>query len=59
VAVGLTDAQWDGLSINGLNNSTTYGWKVKARNEDSDETSFSSEGQGATTAVSVIEGMSF
>jgi hypothetical protein len=58
-AVWLTDAQLNELTINNLENSTTYGWKVKARNEDSDETEWSSEGQGTTTSVSVVQGISF
>jgi hypothetical protein len=49
-AVWLTDAQLDALTIRGLATSTTYGVKVKARNESSEETSLGSEGQGATSA---------
>jgi hypothetical protein len=48
-AVWLTDTQLDGLSITGLNASTTYTIKVKARNGDSDETAFS-----ATTDVETL-----
>ena len=52
--VWLTDTQLDALVLGSggtpLANSTTYGVKVKARNENTDETSLSTEGQGATTA---------
>ncbi len=36
--------------MQGLASSTTYGVKVKARNEDGDETALSAEGQGTTSA---------
>ena len=49
-AVWLTDAQIDGLTVRGLNESTQYTLQVKARNEDSDETSFSSTAATTTTA---------
>ncbi len=49
-AVWLTDAALDGMTLRGLATSTTYGVKVKARNESSEETSFGSEGQGTTSA---------
>jgi hypothetical protein len=49
-AVWLTDAQLDALTLHGLVSSTTYGVKVKARNQDGDETSLSAEGQGTTSA---------
>ena len=43
-----TDAQMDALVLQGLTSSTTYGVKVKARNQDGDETTLSAEGQGTT-----------
>ncbi|MEE8306506.1 MAG: SBBP repeat-containing protein, partial [Gammaproteobacteria bacterium] len=49
-AVWLTDAALDALTLTGLNSSTTYGVRVKARNENSDETALSAEGQGVTTS---------
>ena len=49
-AVWLTDAQLDALVLQGLTSSTTYGVKVKAKNQDGDETSLSAEGQGVTLA---------
>ena len=45
-----SDATWDNFVINSLVTSTVYGFKVKARNADLDETSLSSEGQGTTIA---------
>lgn len=54
--VWLTDAQLDALVLGSggtpLTAATTYGVKVKARNENGDETSLSLEGQGETSAVS-------
>ncbi|HLD61930.1 MAG TPA: hypothetical protein VI998_03065 [Patescibacteria group bacterium] len=49
-AVWLTDAQLDALVLQGLQSSTLYGVKVKARNQDTDETALSAEGQGTTSA---------
>lgn len=48
-AVWQSDSAWDALSIRGLQPGTTYGVKVKAKNQDGDETSLSAEGQGTTT----------
>lgn len=50
-AVWLTDAQLDGLVLQGLQPSTLYGVKVKARNQDNDETVLSAEGQGTTSST--------
>ena len=47
-AVWLTDAELDALVLQGLTFSTTYGVKVKAKNQENDETSLSAEGQGTT-----------
>lgn len=52
-AVWLTDAQLDGLVLQGMQPSTLYGVKVKARNQDNDETSLSAEGQGTTSSTAV------
>lgn len=49
-AVWLTDAQLDALVLQGLQAGTTYGVKVKAKNQDNDETALSAEGQGTTSA---------
>lgn len=49
--VWLNDSELDGLPIVGLNAGTTYGVKVKAKNQDGDATSLSAEGQGTTTAT--------
>jgi hypothetical protein len=49
----LTDTQLDALVLQGLTSSTTYGVKVKARNQDGDETPLSAEGQGTTLGSSV------
>lgn len=46
-----TDAALDALVLQGLNSGTTYGVKVKARNQDNDETSLSTEGQGTTQSA--------
>ena len=53
-AVWMTDAQLDALVLQGLTASTTYGVKVKARNEDLDETALSAEGQGTTGAATLL-----
>ena len=50
-AVWLTDAQLDASVLKGLQPNTTYGVKVKARNQDNDETPLSIEGQGTTLAL--------
>src|SRR3989344_3953085 len=49
-AVWLTDAQLDALVLQGLQASTLYGVQVKVRNQDTDETALSAEGQGTTSA---------
>jgi hypothetical protein len=49
-AVWMTDAELDALTIQGLQPNTLYGVKVKAKNEDGDETALSDEGQGTTSA---------
>lgn len=51
-AVWMTDAQLDALVLHGLQSSTLYGVKVKARNQDTDETALSAEGQGTTSTPS-------
>lgn len=53
-AVWLTDAQLDALVLQGLQPSTTYGVKVKAKNQDNDETPLSAEGQGTTSVATVV-----
>lgn len=50
-AVWLTDSQLDALTLQGLAYGTTYGVKVKAKNQDGDETPLSAEGQGTTTSA--------
>jgi hypothetical protein len=50
-AVWLSDAQLDALVIRGLQSSTLYGVKVKARNQDADETASSAEGYGTTSTA--------
>jgi len=57
--VWLTDTQLDALALHGLTPSTTYGVKVKARNQDGDETPLSAEGQGTTTACPAPETITF
>lgn len=52
-AVWQTDAALDAIVLQGLESGTTYGVKVKARNQDSDETALSAEGQATTTAAVV------
>jgi hypothetical protein len=49
--VWMSDATLDSLTLQGLNSSTTYGVKVKAKNQDNDETALSAEGQGITAAA--------
>lgn len=52
--VWIDDSTLDALSLRGLAGGTTYGIKVKARNQDNDETVLSAEGQGTTSvAVSI------
>lgn len=46
--VWLTDSELDSITIQDLQQGTEYGVSVKARNEDGDETSLSSEGRGTT-----------
>ena len=46
--VWMSDATLDALRIRGLKARTTYGVKVKAKNQDGDATSLSTEGQGTT-----------
>lgn len=53
-AVWMTDAQLDALVLHSLQSSTLYGVKVKARNQDTDETALSAEGQGTTSAPAPI-----
>ena len=47
-AVWRTDAQWGVITIQGLQNFTTYTFAVKARNSDLIETAFSSGASGRT-----------
>jgi hypothetical protein len=50
----LTDSALDSLVLQGLTTGTTYGVKVKARNQDNDETALSAEGQGTPSgAISI------
>src|SRR3989344_3591106 len=58
-AVWLTDAQLDALVLQGLQASTLYGVQVKARNQDTDETALSAEGQGTTSAPSGPDATSY
>ncbi|MBI3634213.1 MAG: hypothetical protein HY228_01180 [Candidatus Yonathbacteria bacterium] len=53
-AVWMTDTQLDALVLHSLQSSTLYGAKVKARNQDTDETALSAEGQGTTSAPAPI-----
>lgn len=46
--VWLTDSEMDSITIQGLQQGTEYGVSVKAKNEDGDETSLSSEARGTT-----------
>ena len=41
-AVWRSDAQFDGITVLGLQSNTSYTFAVKARNQDNDETSFGS-----------------
>ncbi|MBI5400820.1 MAG: hypothetical protein HZB12_01755 [Candidatus Yonathbacteria bacterium] len=50
-AVWMTDAQLDALVLQGLQSNILYGVKVKARNQDTDETALSAEGQGTTASI--------
>lgn len=52
-AVWMTDAQLDAMVLHSLQPSTLYGVKVKARNNDTDETALSAEGQGTTSSAPV------
>lgn len=47
-AVWLTDAQIDGLTVTNLNEGTGYTFRVKARNENQEETSFSTTNSTST-----------
>lgn len=49
--VWMSDATMDTLTLRGLKPGTIYGVKVKAKNQDNDETPFSPEGQSTTTAA--------
>lgn len=49
--VWLTDAQIDSLVIQGLTAETLYGARVKARNQDGEETAYGAEGQETTAAT--------
>ena len=51
-AVWLSDAQIDGLVVTGLQFSTTYPVEIMARNGDSEQTAYSSQTNGITTADS-------
>lgn len=53
-AVWMSDATLDALVLHSLQSSTLYGVKVKARNNDTDETALSAEGQGTTSAPAPI-----
>lgn len=53
-AVWMTDAELDVLVLSGLVEGTIYGVKVKARNQDGDETSLSVEGQGTTQSSGTL-----
>lgn len=59
--VWMNDAALDALVIRGLKPGTLYGVKVKAKNQDNDETLLGPEGQNSTTApiisVSVSDGI--
>jgi len=44
-----TDANWSLVTVTGLSSGTTYSFKVKARNGDNTETSFSLAGSGTTS----------
>lgn len=48
-----TDSALDARALQGLTAGTTYGVKIKARNQDNDETNLSVEGQGTTQSVVV------
>lgn len=52
-AVWLTDAQIDGLTLQGLTGNTTYNVQSKARNESLTETAFSGSAGGLTGAPAV------
>ncbi len=49
--VWLTDSEIDNITVQSLQQGTEYGVSVKARNEDGDETSLSSEGRGTTDQI--------
>jgi hypothetical protein len=53
--VWLTDAELDALVLQGLTSSTTYGVRVKARNQDGDQTALSAEGQGTTLSPANLD----
>lgn len=54
IAAWMSDAQLDALTLHNLQSNTLYGVKVKARNQDNDETALSTEGQGTTSAPAPI-----
>ncbi|MEE8391143.1 MAG: LamG domain-containing protein, partial [Anaerolineae bacterium] len=49
-AVWQDEATWGAKVVTGLSASTLYRFQVKARNGDDEETNFSAEGQGTTSA---------
>jgi len=49
----MTDTALDNLTLNNLQIGTTYGVRVKAKNEDGDETVLSAEGYGTTQSIAV------
>lgn len=57
-AVWMTDAVMDTLMLQGLQSGTLYGAKVKARNQDGDETVLGAEGQGTTSAPAATTAIS-
>jgi hypothetical protein len=55
IAVWLTDAQLDGITVTGLLPVTSYTFAVKARNGDLDETAFGSNQTLSTVATEYPE----
>lgn len=52
-AVWLSDSAWDAIVIQDATPDTNYPVRVKARNEDEEETPFGSTGEGTTTSTPV------
>lgn len=52
-AVWMSDSTLDALVLHGLTPGSTYGVKVKARNQDGDETALSAETQATTVLISI------